>query len=206
MVYKIKNDTYVYPDTNILRNKLGITDRTKLDEAEFSVTAVELAILEEYPIRGDFDLDHLRTIHRQLFKDLYEWAGELRTVEISKDQTSFARVEHLEYSANELFKLLKDEKWLKGLDETRFIERFAHYYSEVNILHPFREGNGRVQRAYFTLLARYCGYHVAWDYMIQDDNINASITAYHGDEKPLVEILLPLLEWVHEDYWDMYLE
>ncbi|MDB5182796.1 MAG: cell filamentation protein Fic [Candidatus Saccharibacteria bacterium] len=187
----------------MLRNKLGIISQKTLDEVEFTITSTEIAILEENIIRGEFDLNHLKAVHKKIFGDLYEWAGEIRTVDMGKDDTLFAHAEYIVPSANVLFAELKNENFLKGLKNPEFVERFAHYYSEVNILHPFREGNGRAQRAFFTLLARYSGWHVAWDQMIQDDNIAASVAAYNGDEEPLVEILLPLFEWVDEDYWNL---
>lgn len=201
MPYKIKNDPYVYAGTDILRNKLDIQGKEKLEEVEFSITATELAALDEDPVAGNFDLEHLQAIHAQLFDQLYDWAGKLRTVDIEKDGTRFAHVVHLENAAQGLFSQLKQDKWLKGLDKGEFLGKFTHYYSEINVLHPFREGNGRVQRAFFTLLAKYNGYHVAWDQMIQDDNVKASIAAYNGDEESLVEILRPLLEWIDESYF-----
>ncbi|MFZ2126522.1 MAG: Fic family protein [Candidatus Microsaccharimonas sp.] len=204
MTYDVENDPYIDKDTKILRNIFGLADQKALDEVEFSITSTEIAILEEYIIDGGFDLDHLCRIHKQIFGQLYDWAGEIRTVDMAKDKTRFAHAEHIVAYASDLFTQLEQEKYLKGLVEGDFIERFSHYYSEVNILHPFREGNGRTQRAFFTLLARYNGYHVAWDQMNQNDNIAASIAAYNGDEGPLIEILYPLLEWVHEEYWNIH--
>lgn len=185
----------------MLRNKLGLKDPEKLEEAEFSITATEISALDEDPVPGNFDLEHLQAIHKRLFDQLYDWAGELRTVDLVKDGTQFAHVAHLSRAATDVFAQLRQDKWLKNLDEGAFLDGFTHYYSEVNILHPFREGNGRVQRAFFTLLAKYSGYHVAWDRMNQEDNIQASIAAYRGNEEPLAEILCPLLEWIDKDYF-----
>jgi cell filamentation protein len=79
-------DPYVYPGTSILRNRLGITDPDFLDKQERVLVA--LRIRRNVP-RGNFDLKHLRAIHRHLFQDIYDWAGELRTVEISKGRQQF---------------------------------------------------------------------------------------------------------------------
>lgn len=201
MGYDVKNDPYIDTATGIFRNKLNITSQKSLDEAEFFVTSTEIALLSEQPIYGNFDLEHVIAIHNQLFNQLYDWAGVIRTITIGKGETLFTHPDHIHSYANQIFLELKEENYLHNLDEESFIERFAHYYSELNLIHPFREGNGRTQRAFFTLLARYNGWIVNWDQMYQDDNINASIAAYNGDEDPLVEILHPLLEWVHEDYW-----
>lgn len=201
MTYKIENDPYIDKTTGTLANNFDITDQEMLDAVEFEITSSQIASFEEYPVRGNFDLAHLKAIHLDIFGNLYPWAGELRTVDMAKDDTLFAHAQYIESAANELFLELRREKWLKGLNDSDFITRFVYYYSEVNVLHPFREGNGRVQRAFFTLLAKYCGYHVAWDRMYQDDNISASIAAYNGDYEPLEEILQPLLDWIHEDYF-----
>jgi len=201
MPYKIDNDPYVDKTTGILRNKFSIADQATLDQVEFELTSAQIASFEEHPVPGNFDLNHLCAIHKQIFGDLYDWAGELRTVYMTRDQTRFAHAEYIRDYADNLFQELRNEKWLRGVDDAEFTERFAHYYSEVNILHPFREGNGRVQRAFFTLLAKYNGYHVAWDQMYQDNNIQASIAAYNGDETPLIEILYPILEWIDRDYF-----
>ena len=201
MTYEIKNDPYLDPDTDILRNKFDITDQQTLDAVEFELTAAQIASFEEDPVPGNFDLTHLQAIHKQIFSQLYPWGGALRTVDMAKDKTRFAHATHIESYANELFQELRAENWLKGLDDSHYIERFAHYYSEINVLHPFRDGNGRTQRAFMSLLAMYSGYQVQWGQMYQDDNITASIAAYNGDLEPLVEILYPLLEWVDENYF-----
>jgi cell filamentation protein len=80
------DDFYIDPGTTTLRNKLGIIDPDELDAFERRMVAARAA--EGVPI-GDFDLTHLRAIHRHLFQDVYDWAGELRTVEIFKGGHQF---------------------------------------------------------------------------------------------------------------------
>lgn len=201
MAYEIENDPYVDPSTGILANKFGITDQETLDDVEFELTSAQIAAFEEDPVPGNFDLAHLRAIHKQIFGDLYEWGGELRTVDMTKDKTRFAHAAHIESAADELFGSLRSARWLKGLGGGDFIERFSHYYSEINILHPFREGNGRTQRAFMSLLAMYCGYQVDWSGLNQGKNIQASVEAYNGDETSLQIVLEPLLDWIDDDYF-----
>lgn len=201
MVYIIENDPYIDKTTGILANKFGIDDQDVLDDVEFELTSAQIAAFEEDPVPGNFDLSHLQAIHKQIFGDLYDWGGELRTVDMIKDQTRFAHAAHIESAANELFAELRKSSWLKGLPEGEFIDQFTHYYSEINILHPFREGNGRTQRAFMSLLAMYCGYQIDWSGLNQDQNIEASIAAYNGDEVPLQIVLEPLLDWIDDDYF-----
>ena len=78
---------YCYPpDYTVLRNRLAIRDAPALEAAERELVAQRL--VEPLP-GGDFDLDHLKAIHRHLFQDVYAWAGELRTVEIARDGSRF---------------------------------------------------------------------------------------------------------------------
>ena len=73
---------YCYPDSDVLINKMDIRDQAKLEEAERRLTMFRMSDLLDVPVKGDFDLDHLKSIHRYLFQDLYSWAGEIRTVDI----------------------------------------------------------------------------------------------------------------------------
>ena len=75
-----------------------------------------------------------------------------------------------------------------------YIRKLAHYYSEINILHPFREGNGRTQRVFFSQLAMLAGYRFAWERLDRDENLCTCIAAYEGNETPLAEMLDALLE------------
>ena len=194
MVYDTDTDPYVDPATGVLRNSLGISDTDELAEAEADLTTVAIATLTEKPVRGNFDLAHLQAIHKRLFGAIYPWAGELRRTEMSKDSTRFASMDSLNRAANQLFDSLHKEKLLNGLTDEDYVRRLAHYYSEVNILHPFREGNGRTQRAFFSLLAAKSGRRIAWDLMDASKNLAASIKAYNGDESDLVKLLTTLIE------------
>lgn len=192
--YATSTDPYIDPISGVLRNKLGITDIKKLEAAEADTTAARLITLLSNPVVGNFDLSHLKAIHKRLFETIYDWAGELRTVEMAKGSTKFANCEYLEQAGTNLFIELHKENLLKNLPDEQYAQRLAHYYSEVNILHPFREGNGRAQRAFFTLLALESGRTIAWDLMDVAKNLEASIAAYGGDESGLVQVLSGLLQ------------
>jgi cell filamentation protein len=112
--------------------------------------------LHESPVTPTYDLHHLREIHRRIFGDIYDWAGQIRTVAIAKGAT-FCLPQYIESSAAVIFDDLRDENYLRGLDRDAFTGRLAHYLGEVNALHPFREGNGRAQRAFFGQLTLDAG-------------------------------------------------
>lgn len=75
---------YCYPNSEVLKNKLNITDKDDLFEAEKELTAIRLRELQENPVKGKYDFEHLKNIHKYIFQDVYEWAGKERTVEIGK--------------------------------------------------------------------------------------------------------------------------
>lgn len=194
MPYELESDPYVDPDTGILQNLLGIESADYLEKAEADITAAAIALLDERHVPGNFDLTHLQNIHRELFGQIYPWAGELRTVEITKGQTKFASVEFLGQAAKELFDKLRGENLLRNLNEESYAVRLAHYYSEINILHPFRDGNGRTQRAFFTLLVAESGRRIAWELLDPNENLAASIAAYNGDKTRLAKMLVSLVK------------
>ena len=137
---------------------------------------------------GSYDLDHLRAFHRAIFGDIFDWAGQIRTVQIAK-HTGFCLPQHIEtYAVGEFAKLAKDN-YLRQLAWPDFVDKLAYYQAEINELHPFREGNGRTQRAFLRQLARDAGYHFDWTRVDTDDNIETAIAAHRGDLEPLRRLL-----------------
>jgi cell filamentation protein len=74
-----------------------------------------------------------------------------------------------------------------------FVDRLSHYLADVNALHPFREGNGRAQRAFFAQLAAESGYRLDWELVDPQRNTDAFIAAMHGEEGPLRELLSAIM-------------
>lgn len=153
-------DPYLDPGSGVLRNHLGLTDPHECAFAEARLSAMRLEQLALAPLPGLYDLAHLRAFHRRIFGDFYPWAGELRRVNIARS-APFAAWQQIEPYATGVFDDLKRERYLRDLARDRFLHRFAHYFAEVNAVHPFREGNGRTQRAFFRQLAREAGWRVA---------------------------------------------
>ena len=141
-------DPYADPATGVLHNKLGLSTAEELEAAEREITHAALIFLKESPVQPSYDLAHLRAIHLRIFGDIYDWAGQLRTVAIAKGSW-FCLPQYIESSAAETFRALHGESLLRGLPRGVFTERLTYYLGEVNAIHPFREGNGRAQRAFF---------------------------------------------------------
>lgn len=151
-----------YPGTTVLVNKLHIHDEAALQEAEALATYVNASRLEQCPLEGVFDFAHYKAIHRFLFSDLYDWAGQTRTVNLSKKGTDFCPAGEIEPQAKLIFDRLKEQNYFKGLSHDAFVEELTDFYCTTNYLHPFREGNGRTQRAFLTQLIRSAGHDLNW--------------------------------------------
>lgn len=184
----MSDDPYVYPGTDVLRNMRGIRNCDGLEEFETRLTFLRGLQLASRQLAGEYDLSHLQAFHRYLFAGLYEWAGELRTVVLAKTDL-FCLPEHIESYGAEIFGELAEEDRLRGLDREPFIGRLAHYLGDVNALHPFRDGNGRAQRAFFAQLAANAGYQLDWQLVESQDNIDASVAAMQGNEAPMRDLL-----------------
>ncbi len=187
-------DPYVYPGTSCLRNRLGIRDQDELERIEAEQTSILIAQLERTPLPGAYDLTHLKAFHRRIFGDIYTWAGELRSVAIAKDDSLFALPEHLEAYLQGVFAELAAEAHLRELPREAFLGRLTHYHAELNAAHPFREGNGRAQRAFLGQLSRDAGYRLAWQRLERERNIDAARASHRGENSPLRELLDELLE------------
>jgi len=183
------SDPYLDPETRVLINRLGITDESILEQIEAALVATRSYELAQTPLKGRFDLAHLQAIHKHLFGDLYEWAGQLRTIDISKGGNRFANHMMIESAAVPIFQQLARENHLAGLGAEAFSNRGAYYLGELNALHPFREGNGRAQREFISHLAHANGYYIAWENMAPADLLAASIASFHGDISKLAGLI-----------------
>ncbi|HEX5813584.1 MAG TPA: Fic family protein [Pseudonocardia sp.] len=154
--------------------------------------------LKRRRIAGRYDLDHLRAFHWTIFQDVYPWAGQLRTVLIVKAGASFCLPHQIVDTAADVFGRLAAAHHLRGRDRDAFLDGLTALLAEVNALHPFREGNGRTQRAFLGQLARDAGYRLRWEHVDRDANIDAARAAADGDLAPMRALLDPVLERVRQ--------
>ncbi|MEO8924177.1 MAG: Fic family protein [Caldimonas sp.] len=157
-------DAYFWPDSTVLQNKRGLTNEAALRAFEYEATRQRSEQLAQAPIEGTFDAAHFRAIHCFLFQDVYEWAGQYRTVEFSKGSSQFAPLKTpahtLESWGERILADLAAENHLKGLQKPGFVERLTHHYGELNFWHPMREGNGRATKEFLAQLAKEAGYRL----------------------------------------------
>ena len=183
------DDYYCYPGSNVLKNKLGITNAELFEQAERKITYLRTMEAMKDQIPGGFDYNHLKKIHLFLFGDIFEWAGKPRTVNISKG-TQFCRVEYIDEQIERVFAELSGEKYFKELlSREQVVKRLAYYLGEINAVHPFREGNGRTQRIFIYYLAHTLGYELDFSKVNSKDMILASAKAFNTDYSMMEEIL-----------------
>lgn len=187
MAYSIEaSSDHCYEGTTCLINKLDIRDEEKLAEIEAAIVLGKTTLLDQQPIHGDFDLEHYKRIHHFLFCDLYEWAGELREVNLSKKGTAFVPVGEIVPCATACFLRLQKFR-AEGLSHRELAEEVADFYHTVNILHPFREGNGRTQRVFFSQWIQHIGFRLDLTAVDPDEFIFATIQAAQGVMDQLVD-------------------
>lgn len=184
-------DPYIDPVTGILRNKIGATTYDELRNAEGELAGVRMGeLLERLPLRPSGTLDDMRTIHRILFQDIYDWAGEIRKVEIRKSREGsefFLPSANIAMGIAWAHEELKKDNMLFELGKDAFVERISYHYDNYNFVHPFREGNGRTQRLMWTLLCHDAGYDLLWRDVTGEENDEASrLAAEDRDFEPLM--------------------
>lgn len=178
------SDPYCY-DNGTLCNRFGIADADELAVVEARVSVQRIAEIETQGLAGRFDLDHLCVIHRHIFGDLYEWAGELRSVDLAKGDTLFCLARFLPSAARDVFATVprarSELRDSNGLIPTGV----AGLYGDLNALHPFREGNGRAQRTFIGLLCADVGVRLDWSTINSEGNVAVSVASTRGDNTGL---------------------
>ncbi len=175
-------DLYVYPGTNVLKNRFGIRDAALLDRTEREWVTQRL--MEGAP-GGNFNLRHLQAIHHHLFQDVYDWAGQLRTVEISKSGDQFLFANRIELGMQDVHRKLVKGDFLRGLDLDAFAAAAAETIGDLNFVHPFREGNGRTQLEYLRQLGEQAGHELDLSRLPRTGWIEASKASHDGDYEPM---------------------
>jgi cell filamentation protein len=171
-------------------NKFGLTLQSELQQRETPLSLRRMLELQQRPIGGDFNTAHLQAIHRYIFQDIYDWAGELRTVTISKPDAPFPPPQFLKVSLDAVSAQLASESCLKNLPVSVWAHRAAYFLGEINAVHPFREGNGRAQREFIRELALAAGHRLVWARTTQEEMIHASQLSFLRKDYSALESIL----------------
>jgi cell filamentation protein len=183
-------DPYLYQGTDVLKNLRDIRDPNTLSRFEAESTTRRIVQLINSPVRCGFDTVCLRAIHRHIFQDVYSWAGQFRTVNISKGGHPFAVAAFIEPVLDHVLRKLSEEACLRGTDPVSFARRAGFYLGEINAVHPFREGNGRTQREFIREMGVQAGFIIDWSRITRDEMMAASRESFRsGDSSGLAALI-----------------
>ncbi|MBO4867329.1 MAG: Fic family protein [Ruminococcus sp.] len=174
-VYTTVQSLYCYPDSDVLKNKLNIKNSDELKQAEEEITALKQYMLMESPIKGRFTKTQLINIHRFLFEDIYPFAGHIRREQISKGDTIFFPPHLINQELDKVFSKLHSDNMLHETNRKCQIKHLSYIMSELNIIHPFREGNGRSIREMIRCMALHYGFLLDWSQVDRDTMLNAAV-------------------------------
>lgn len=174
----------------MLINKLELRTQEELDEAELALFLIRT---DEQPPAGRCDYSHYMDLHHHLFQDVYDWAGKIRSIRIGKGNNWFCFPEYINREMKRVFTMLHENGGFAGLDPVGFADRAANLLAELNAIHPFREGNGRTQLAFLSLLADNAGLPFNDDLLDRDRVIAAMINSFDGNETPLCQLIFEIV-------------
>ncbi|MDR1071434.1 MAG: Fic family protein [Rickettsiales bacterium] len=194
--YKYIDSDSIYTDkrNGVLKNKRNISDPESLLFFESATVAARLKELAAKPVKIKSANDLLK-IHRFLFGDVYDWAGDARKVEISKGGRQFLAAHSFPQAFAFIDSLLADYEKIPADDKRAVANKLAEILDNVNFLHPFREGNGRTQREFVRTLALQKGYELNLnpldDQSVYDRYMGGTI---NGGVPELAELIWELLK------------
>ena len=174
------NDPYLDPQAGILRNLTGATTQRELDNDESELVRLRMLAFPERTLWKSSYLGQLQEIHHYLFQDLYEWAGDVRTIDMTRNVdfgAYFCPAVSIDRGMSWFEDQLRTENELRNLERERFVGRLAFYYGELNYMHPFRDGNGRTQRIFWSRFVSGSRYSLDWTATSRDENDVASAQA-----------------------------
>lgn len=206
------NDSYLYENSTVLKNLLGITDEKELDLAEAELSRANMMLLYENGF-SDFSSNGICLIHKELFGDVYEWAGQYRIINIQKRESILAGVSvwysnsaEIERDLEKAWKKINKVDWA-SLSKDAFAKKIAWLFPALWQVHPFREGNTRTIVMLITFFAEHYGYYFDQELMsasagyVRNSFVLASLGEY-SEYEHLEKILCDAISDELIDYAD----
>lgn len=180
---------YAGPEPRVPVNKLGLRDWLTLEIAEIEIVARRSK--QGLPRQAqEISYSGFKAIHRHLFQDIYDWAGEERTYTTSRNPgVPFARPEHIVSWMEKQFLSLHAANCLNGLAKPDFSRKAAFFVNEINAAHPFIEGNGRVMRLWLQIVADGAGYGLMLDRADKLAWNDAARLGFFGSNEPMAALI-----------------
>ena len=188
--YEVEQDSYCYEGTSVLKNLADIRDAALLEQFELEMSTLRA---EEPLPEGSFDPKHYCSVHRHLFQDVYEWAGQCRKVRTAKGGNWFCYPEHISNEMARVFKMLENPSFSPGSTVDSFVGVAADFLGELNAVHPFREGNGRSQLSFLHLVGIRAEHPFAFGRIQREAFMPAMIASFSTSLEPLKSELRTLL-------------
>jgi len=186
--YSIEDDPYIEPN-GVLKNLLGITNTTDLNEVESELSSLAIEdILKKNP-PTEYSTQTLQNIHKEIFSEIYPWAGEFRKVDIAKGDTHFESHANISSELDALFQKSKFKNFFLNLPLDDFSQEAASFLVKLNTIHPFREGNGRSQRLLLTQITLNAGYNIEWSGVSDSAMKHACIDGANGNTSTMKNLL-----------------
>ena len=132
-------------------------------------------------------------MHKEIFQDVYSWAGTVRNVNISKGNSLFCPAENIHHYVQNIFDKLKKETYFKGLPKEEFCHKAAELFGDINALHPFREGSDRTQKEFIYHLAKNAGYELDLNKADKSQYMKASIESMMTSSKKMETLMNDLI-------------
>jgi cell filamentation protein len=173
-LYTEGDSIYCYKGTRVLKNKLGIRDFATLRQAESDLVYAAMLELNINPIRGKFNKKHLYDIHEFMFRECYDFAGKTRKEDISKGATKFCVHYYIDEQLDELF-IKVGKRNIDTTNKSEVVDFLSYLLAELNIIHPFREGNGRAIREFIREYAIHLGYTIDWSEIDKETLLDAMV-------------------------------
>ena len=189
-MYDAVNDPYCYFGTKVLKNRANIGRAKELRQFELVMTTQRF---DEPLPRGRFSVSHYCAVHHHLFQDVYSWAGKFRSVRISRRGSAFCYPEQIAREMRRLFADLRKRHFLRELSQKEFAIQAAHFLAELNAIHAFRDGNGRSQLAFVTMLADRAGHPFDLARLRPVKFLKAMVASFFGNEKLLAAELVKVI-------------
>lgn len=174
---------YLYPN-GVLKNKLNIKDAKRLEAAEQDITFHKTETIPQVPL----NYEGLKAIHKHVFGDIYDWAGEERQIGMRKEGKQFLAPHAIAEEARKVFSELTNQNYLKELSQDEFAIKVAQTFGNINAIHPFREGNGRAQQAFIQQVAEQAGHEISFNSITQERMIQASIEFSDGRPRKMQQL------------------
>jgi cell filamentation protein len=189
--YEVQDDPLCYPGTQVLRNNADLKSQDHLDQFEHMMF---LTRADEPLPPGNLDFDHYKAIHHHFFQDVYEWAGEARTIRTGKGGNWFCFPEYIYPEMTRLFDELREEDFLTGTASAKqFAERASYFVAEINAVRPFREGNGRCQLTLLSILCDLAGFEMDEARIDPSSFLSAMVASFSGETRLLSEAIILMI-------------